>query len=286
MQIDGRTYSLKRSPPPDRTVEQLWNHFQIERAIANRIKASAPEARKAIYATMYDELFARVPDHPRLTRRRSQTLTDAANVSRLAMLAPWLKPDSVVAEFACGDARFSMESLAPRVRQVYGIDISDQRGEGVRSPTNFSMVTYDGFRLEGVPDGSVDVVFSDQFLEHLHPDEIANHFDIVWRMLKVGGVYVIRTPHALTGPHDISMYFTDEPEGFHLHEWRFVELRDSLARTRFTGFTGFWNARNRCIPLPTWWLAAVEGLLGTVPRATARRMSRYLLPTLMCAARK
>ena len=33
-------------------------------------------------------------------------------------------------------------------------------------------------------------------------------------ILTAGGVYLIRTPHAFTGPHDVSKYFCDEPEGF------------------------------------------------------------------------
>ena len=286
MEIDGRRYELKRPPPEDRTVDQLWNHFLIERAIAIRIKSSPPSARMDIYAGMYGELFAQVPDHPRLTRRASDEMTAAANRSRLGLLKPWIRPDAVAAEFACGDARFSMEELAPRVRKVYGIDISDQRDPSATTPPNFQMITYDGYVLNGIPQASVDFVFSDQFLEHLHPDEVKNHLQIVRKILKPRGQYIIRTPYALTGPHDISAYFSDEPEGFHLHEWLFSEMAQSLIDAGFSDVVGYWNKRNSCIPVPTPVLRGLESLMHGMPRASARKLSRYLLPTLVCAARK
>jgi SAM-dependent methyltransferase len=265
-------------------VQQLWNHFLVERAIAQRIKNSSPATRMEIYAGMYDELFAKVPDHPRLTRRASDKMTAAANQSRLGLLKSWIRSDAIAAEFACGDARFSMEELAPRVKHVYGIDISDQRDPAAPIPKNFEMITYNGFVLEGIPPGCVDFVFSDQFLEHLHPDEVSNHLRIVWNLLKPGGQYIIRTPYALTGPHDISAYFSDEPEGFHLHEWLFAELTESLVAAQFSHVVAYWNKRNSCIPVPRSVIKGLESTMSGLPRASARKLSRYLLPTLVCAA--
>ena len=78
--------------------------------------------------------------------------------------------------------------------------------------------------LVTIDEESLDIVFSDQLIEHFHPEETELHFRLVNRILKKGGKYIFRTPHALTGPHDISKYFCDEPEGFHLKEWTFSEL--------------------------------------------------------------
>lgn len=62
---------LKHPPPPGRTEEQLRNHYLVEKSIAERLKRANREERKRIYREMYDELFRKVPDHPRLTRRSS-----------------------------------------------------------------------------------------------------------------------------------------------------------------------------------------------------------------------
>ena len=51
--------------------------------------------------------------------------------------------------------------------------------------------------------------------------------------MKPGGVYLLRTPHAFTGPHDISKYFSDTPQGFHMKEYTFREIRDLTRRIGF-----------------------------------------------------
>ena len=43
----------------------------------------------------------------------------------------------------------------------------------------------------------------------ISPGDVGNHLELTRRVLKPGGVYLIRTPHAYTGPHDISMYFSE-----------------------------------------------------------------------------
>jgi hypothetical protein len=60
---------LRESLAPDRSYEQVLNHYLVEKAIADKLKEANREERKLIYETMYDELFEKVPDHPRLKRR-------------------------------------------------------------------------------------------------------------------------------------------------------------------------------------------------------------------------
>src|SRR5215204_1753951 len=154
--------------PPNRTFEQVLNHYLVEKAIAERLTNASREERKHIYATMYDELCRQVPDHPRLTRRTDERLTRIANQEKMALVREFLKPASIFVEFAPGDCRFSLE-VARYVKTVYAIDISDQRGHSQATPDNFSLIIYDGYQLDQIPGNSVDLVFSDQFLEHLYP---------------------------------------------------------------------------------------------------------------------
>ena len=222
---------LREPPPPGRTPEQLLRHFEIEKSIADRLKRADRAGRARIYATMYDELFSLVPDHPRLTRRRDPRRLAEINAQKLALLKRFLSPAKTVVEFGCGDASFAYE-LCGRVARVYGVDISDQRDPMLPLPKNFEMVVYDGFDLP-LPDGCADVAFSDQLIEHLHPDDVRLHFETVRRILKPGGTYVLRTPHRFSGPHDVSRYFCDNPQGFHLKEWTYRELVQVLRNTGF-----------------------------------------------------
>ena len=275
---------LRRPLPPGRSAESLRNHYDVERAIAARLRTAPRAERSRIYRTMYDELFARVPDHPRLLRRDDPERTRLHNTSKLRLLRGWLEPSSRVAEFAPGDCRFCLE-LCSRVAHVTGVDISDQRGAWQGTPANFELVVYDGYALP-LGDACQDVVFSDQLVEHLHPEDVALHFSLVFRLLVPGGTYVFRTPHAFCGPHDVSRWFSDTPEGFHLKEWTYSELAPLLRRAGFRRLHAFWNARGARVSLPWRAVTALEALLRRLPARSRRRVSRWLLPNVTVAAQR
>lgn len=276
-----------RPLPPGRTLEQLRNHYLVEKAIAQKLMGSTREDRKKIYATMYDELFARVPDHPRLTRRTNSGATSEENQVKLELVGRHLDPSKVFLEYAPGDCRFAID-VAPRVKHAYGLDISDQRRPGERTPDNFELIIYDGYYLDAIPDGSVDVIFSDQLIEHFHPEDTRLHFELAHRLLKDGGIYVFRTPHILTGPHDVSLYFSDEPECFHLKEWTYREIRSLLRGIGYSAFTP-WQYRHRirkAYRLPYAYFATMEAALGSLPKRRIRRLAQYLVPQLFGVAVK
>lgn len=271
--------ALKRKPPSDRSPEQLWNHYLVERELAARLKSADRAQRRDIYATMYSELFSRVPDHTRLTRRVDEKRTRATTQGKLSLLGSLLRPDDTFLEIAPGDCRFLSE-IAQRVRLAWGVDISDQRAEGWKTPDNVRLVVYDGHDTREIPDGSVDLAFSDQLLEHLHPEDMADHLRFVRRLLKPGGRYLFRTPHAGNGPHDVSAYFCDEPEGFHLKEWTYGELADVLEQTGYRAWRGFWAKRNLRAPLPFGYFTRCERVLQPLPRKIGRPVSRWLTPSI------
>ncbi|WP_299395027.1 bifunctional 2-polyprenyl-6-hydroxyphenol methylase/3-demethylubiquinol 3-O-methyltransferase UbiG [Pelagibius sp.] len=270
--------------PPNRTYEGVLHHFNVERAIADRLKAADRHARKEIYGKMYDELFAQVPDHPRLTRRADAAATKRMNQLKLALARPFLKPDGSFLEFGPGDCRFSFE-MTRHARQVYAIDIADQIGLGVKRPDNFELIVYNGYDV-ALEDGSIDTAFSDQLIEHLHPQDTANHFRLVHRLLKSGGVYMLRTPHRLTGPHDVSRYFSRNAVCFHLKEWTYGELVTQLRTIGFTRVESYWFGRGRLIKVPTAVFRSIEAFMQFAPLAWRRGGLRYLMPGVSVAAYK
>ena len=276
---------LKRTLPKNRNLEQIKNHYVVEKAIAERLKKSSHEERKRIYATMYDELFSQVQDHPRLTRREDEQLTKRVNKNKLAILDRFIDKSTIFAEFAPGDCRFAIE-VANRVKLSYGIDISDQRNPNDNVPVNFRLIVYDGYSIEEIKDNSIDVLFSDQLIEHLHPEDTKSHFELVRRILKLGGKYVFRTPHAFTGPHDVSKYFCDEPEGFHLKEWTNIELMQLLKEIGYSKVLLYWSAKGINIRLLYSYFKLCEKVIGLFPKRIRRVISKYAMPTILCVGVK
>lgn len=267
-----------------RDLDALRRHYETETELARRLKAAPREERRHIYSSMYEELFARVPDHPRLTRRDDPLWTEQANRSKRTLLRRFLKPDSVVGEFGAGDCRFAI-SLAREVSHVYAIDIADQAGGATDDVENLDLIVYDGYHLP-LEDESLDLMFSDQLLEHLHPEDTPLHLETVRRVLRPGGIYVVRTPHRLTGPHDISRYFSDVAEGFHLKEWSCSELVSLAREVGFRRCSAYRTRGDRAFWMPLVWYSFAERLLDATPPRRRRRWSHLALKEVLVTLRK
>lgn len=234
---------------------------------------------------MYDTLFAAVPDHPRLMRARDAAFIERVNRGRLAIVSSYLRPDACALDIGAGDCTFSFE-LARHVRNVTAIEISEGSSALEGAPQNFQLLLYDGFNLPVAP-GTIDLAFSDQLVEHLHVDDAEWHFKMIAEALAPGGHYVFRTPHCFTGPHDVSMYFTKgDPQGFHMKEWTYGELRTVLQRTGYGHLTAIWCAKGVAARLPFWVMVAKEKALRPLPRGLRRKISVLPFPSLTIAARK
>ena len=283
MKDEELTRKLKRKLPKTRTFEQIKRHYEVEKSIAEKLKRANKEERKAIFAVMYDELFAKVPDHPRLTKRENAEKVRAANRRKLQLVKKHLSDSTVFLEFGSGDCFFAAE-VCNYVKHVYAADISDQRGKSFDAPHNFELVVYDAYNLD-MEDSSVDVVFSDQLIEHLDADDVVVHFRLVKRILRDKGLYIFRSPHAFFGPHDISKYFSDEPEGFHLKEWTYSEVEKILKRLNFSSWQGLWRVNRKMITeyvkFPFFYFTAAEAMLKRFSKKPKRFLSRGFLPLKM-----
>ena len=229
-----------------RSPERLRVHYEVERALADRLKAAATRAeRSRIFATMYTELFAQVPDHPRLTVQRDPA-AEARGVQRLlGLLRPHLHSGLEYVEFGAGAGALAL-AVCPYVKRVRAVEIADQIPPGVTRPANFELVLYDGYET-GIGPGSVDLVFSEQFVEHLHPQDAEDHFALVHRLLRPGGRSLLRTPERWTGPHDVSRGFSDTPQGFHLREWSYRELAATARALGYRRQITLWNGGPICV---------------------------------------
>ena len=177
----------------NRPLESLRHQYEVEKDLHGRLMNSTRAERTKLFAELYDELFRRVPDHPRLTRRDTEEYSRRAVAARMNILRPHLAGVKTFMEIAPGDCRLAYE-MCQHVERVIALDISDQSGGQQNAPKNFHFETYDGYTLN-LPDNSVDLAFSYQFLEHVHPDDHEDHFRTVLRVLRPGGAYIFDTPH-------------------------------------------------------------------------------------------
>ena len=265
-----------------RSPERLRHHFEVERELAGKMRNSTRAERTELFKTLYNELFERVPDHPRLARRDTPESSRLKVQSQLRLLRSFLKSDTVFLEFAPGDCRLA-SAVANEVKGVIGVDISDQRAQNETSPPNLELVVYDGYEL-AIPDSSADVIFSYQFLEHLHPDDIDAHFKLARRLLKPGGVYVFDTPHRFSGPHDISRQFGTELVCFHFQEWTYREMRQLLQRHEFANTKVYRYGKPISGLVGNVINDLAETLIGLLPSSLRQRVSARLFPSVTIAA--
>jgi SAM-dependent methyltransferase len=253
---------------------QLANHYLVEKKLADQLRISTRAERLNLFPELYGELFRQVPDHPRLTRRVSDEESAKTVAARKLILQGKLTPETIFMEIAPGDCKLACE-VAKDVKKVYAADISDQREPGMHVQDNFEMVVFDGLNLDIEPQ-SVDVAFSYQFLEHLHPDDVDPHFDLVAKALKQGGVYILDTPHAFSGPHDISRFFSEKPEGFHMHEWTYRELKSLGNKHGFNKMFVYRFGRRWDNSLFTFATLCIESVVGYLPKSIAWKLSQRL----------
>src|SRR5206468_11929257 len=123
------------------------------------------------------------------------------------------------------------------VKHVYAVDVSSEITKNSSCPKNFTLILSDGCHVP-LPDNSVDIVYSNQLIEHLHPEDTFEQTQHVYRILKAGGIYICGTPNSLSGPYDVSRDFDSIATGFHLKEYMNSEL-DRLFRS-----VGFSQIRN------------------------------------------
>ena len=258
--------------------------YEVEKDLAARLRASRREERTELFKTLYGELFERVPDHCRLTRRDTPESSRRAVESRMKLLTHALKPDTVFLEIAPGDCRLA-SAVAAKVKEVVAVDISDQHDPAEQLPSNLRLIVYDGYHLD-VPDASVDVAFSYQFLEHLHPDDVDAHFEMVARVLKPGGCYIFDTPHRHSGPHDVAVLFGQTLDCLHMQEWTYRDLAGYCKRHGLTQAHPFRKGRVRSGALFKAVNLAMEQACGLLPYALRRPICKKLFNSVTMMAVK
>jgi SAM-dependent methyltransferase len=249
-----------------RTPDLVREHYVVERSLAERLRNTPRAERAATYAAVYDELFRRIPHHPQLLARRSG---DFAARRRRSVEYQWrfvkrfLRRGDVFMEVGAGDCALCLRAAAWAER-VYAVDVSEEITRGTQRPDNVELRLTTGSAVP-VPSRTVHVAFSNQLMEHLHPEDALEQLREIRRSLAPGGLYVCVTPNRLSGPHDVSRHFDDEAKGLHLREYSARELRAHFREAGFRELRFFAGARGRYLRVPYAAIALAEAFFSALP---------------------
>ncbi len=266
-----------------RSPEQLRAHYEVERELADRLRRASKQQRCALYTSLYDELFRRVPSHPVLTRKQSPQQQRAEVRQQLGLLSRFLDKDTTFLEIGPGDCALSFE-VASRVKAVYAVDVSDIITRSVEVPDNFRLILSDGSNVP-VPKGSINVAYSHQLMEHLHPEDAVDQLREIFDALAPGGVYLVVTPSRLDGPHDISRPFDPVAKGLHLKEYTITGLRKLLREVGFSSVRFYLNAGKLCVRFPLLPMVVLEWFLDRLPDRLRQPVARSAVVRRLIAIR-
>ena len=248
--------------------EELRRLYTMEKRLADRLRAADATDRAELYGEVYDRYFQALPESPRPSAEQT--------VLQKRLIAPFAHPETVFLEIGSGDGALA-RSLAPDVGEVWTIEASTVAAGAVPTPTNFHHVLpKDADRR--ISEQSIDLAFSCHFLEHLHPEDLIPHLSQVLRWLKPGAPYVTITPNRLHGPHDVSGYFSDAPEGFHLREYCYFDLAAAFKQAGFPKVEALFGVGRDPVRWPVWPVRLVEvGLELAGPAFRRRLFDRWLV---------
>jgi len=256
----------------DRPYARIREHYELEKGLAEQLRRAERGTRGRLYRELYDELFTRLPDHPQVVERDNPDIERRRVRGQLRFLEPLLRDGGVYLELGAGVGTLARR-VAELVDLVYAVDVSPVIGAAEPLPDNMKFILSDGTSVP-VPQESVDVAYSNQLMEHLHPDDALEQLANVYTALKPGGTYFCITPSRLSGPHDVSQHFDEIATGFHLKEYTYAELEGLFRQAgfkRFTAIVGYRGYGFRCGLRP---LRALESWVARLPGATRRRVAR------------
>lgn len=262
---------IKRRRGDERSIERIREHYLLERKLAAQLLCAPRAQRATVYRQVYSELFTSLPDHPQHTSDPSAAELHAA----VTYMNVDLASDATFLEIGCGDAAMCF-AVADKVRHAYGLDVTDELIRHDKAPGNFVFLRTKSTNVD-LPDDTVDVAYSNQLMEHLHPDDALEQLKEIVRVLKRGGRYSCKTPSKVTGPHDVSEYFDYAATGFHLCEYTYVSIRRLFRRAGFSQIRFYVNTHGVGIPFPYWIARLVEMAMLTFPVLKRAKYLRNLM---------
>lgn len=212
--------------------------FEMERAFHKALLAEHDrDARKRLYSDFYSRWAEFTERHRPGTKNFGSFSPEL-----LQLMIPFVRGKTVF-EFGCGYG-FATFDVALHANKIVAADearpmVEDMRARVIdRKIDNIEPLFLGENSEEELKrrEGKIDVVYSNDVVEHLHPDDLKHHLHTAFRLLPSGGLYICITPNRITGPHDVSAHFLpyhSKAQGAHIREYSYRELCREFRRAGF-----------------------------------------------------
>lgn len=274
--------------------EMILRHWELEKRLTKQLLESTPENRWETFDRCYTKLYSELDWLNKYTGS-SIALTPAKRYAIWTILIG--EPPKNIYEIGSGKGEL-INYLATYGYNCKGTEISRERGKKhVSEHSNLSWGISDGVQLNRFESADTyDVLVSNQIIEHIHPDDLVEHFKGARSLLIDGGKYIFSTPHKFVGPADISRVFKcDKPMGMHLKEYSYQEIRKLLIQSGFIKIFAVWRIPEIIsAPLATVgkpnpsrlyfsYLCMVENFISLLPKGAFRRKAAFLSRLILFA---
>lgn len=256
---------MTKTIPPEWGLDwdQLRQIYDVETELASQLKHADPSERKKMYSPVYEEYFKKLPFHPQITIKKNPELQKSRVSFQLRQILPFSDRRKMFMEIGAGDCSLSI-AISKYFDTVYALEVAPEMIENVNFPRNVKSILFDGFDIP-LGSESIDVAYSNQLMEHLHPDDAEDQLKSIYRVLKKKGVYICITPNRIAGPSDISWWFTDTPVGFHLKEYSAVDLKKIFKLAGFSKVIGYTIIKEKKIDIPFPAIRFIEAIAEWLP---------------------
>ena len=241
---------------------ELEKIYQVEVEQANKLRNASALRRKQLYSIVYEEYFRLLPIHPQFTIKQNETLKQSRVDYQLRQILPFIQNKKSFVEIGAGDCSLSI-AASKYCSKVFALEVSNNITDNLKFPSNVQLVLCDGFNFP-FEANTIDIAYSNQLMEHLHPEDAKEQLKNIFRMLKPNGIYICITPNRISGPHDISRFFTDKPVGFHLREYSATDLQNIFLKAGFKKAIAYTILKGKKVELPFLLVKLIERIAETL----------------------
>ena len=262
------------------TEEQINQMLESEIKHSNRLRINDAFKRKKLYKKVYDDYYSELPFHPAFRLNKDLTSKKNRLDFQLKKLKPVLNKNDIFVEIGAGDCSLSIQ-VSPFVSKVIAMEIAKSYAkQNSNLPENVEIKIFDGFNFP-FQENTIDFFYSNQCMEHLHPEDAIEQLKSIFLCLKDKGKYMCITPNQLLGPGDISGYFGNKPIGFHLKEYTDVELKKILKNVGFKKIRFQTIIKNKSIYIPFFMKWTIEKLFSKISRRKREKLLNYRIINLI-----
>ncbi len=237
-----------------RTLAELDDlHYECEVHYRARILATeaGERERPALFAEAYESLALILGERRRRSGATMGTLGLPGDAAALISERIGPRPGRVL-DVGCGTGVL-VQQLIARGHDARGIDVSprlvqvgrERIARELDAGRDEALICGDFLRANLGDGEPFDLVYSNDVLEHIHPDEARAFVRRCFELLRPGGWLWLVTPNRWTGPGDATILrhpIGTPSRGLHLKEYTLRELDGLLRQAGFTGIGArLWN---------------------------------------------